>query len=81
MDVPCLLKLMMMLQKIRTGWNVQRIFYLLAGTGIMVSSIIDGQWIGMLLGGYFTAMGFFGFGCAAGNCCGGACDTPAKIKD
>lgn len=70
-----------MLQRIRTGWNIQRIFYLLAGSGIIVSSIVDKQWIGALLGGYFAAMGFFGFGCASGKCCDGACDTAMETKD
>jgi hypothetical protein len=38
------------------------------GTYIIVQSVLEQQWIGILLGGYFAAMGLFAFGCAAGNC-------------
>lgn len=69
------------MQRVLTGWNIQRVFYLIVGTGIVVSSLMDGQWIGGLLGGYFAAMGFFGFGCAAGRCCGGTCDTRTDFND
>lgn len=69
-----------MKDRILTGWNIQRVFYLIAGVGLIVMSISDQQWIGALMGGYFAAMGIFAFGCASGNCCGGACDTDPKMN-
>lgn len=69
-----------MKNRILTGWTIQRVFYLIAGVGLIVMSISDHQWIGALLGGYFAAMGIFAFGCASGNCCGGACDTDTKMN-
>lgn len=50
------------------GWTFSRILYAGVGLAIMADSIINQQWIGILLGGYFAAMGIFAFGCAAGNC-------------
>lgn len=74
-----------MKERILTGWNVQRAFYLIAGAGIMVVSWNDRQWAGMLMGTYFAAMGLFAFGCASGNCYGGACkpdlNTEGEIKN
>lgn len=64
-----------MKERLLTGWNVQRIFYLIAGGGMVAISISDRQWAGMLIGVYFAAMGLFAFGCASGNCFGGACRT------
>jgi hypothetical protein len=64
-----------MLDRILTGWSFQRAFYLIAGGGMVAMSIIDHQWPGALIGSYFAAMGLFAFGCASGNCYGGACKT------
>jgi len=60
-------------ERILTGWNFQRAFYLIAGGGILVVSLVDRQWAGAVLGTYFAAMGLFAFGCASGNCAGGNC--------
>ena len=57
-----------MKERILTGWTLTRVLYLAMGSYIVVQSILDEQWIGILLGGYFAAMGLFAFGCAAGNC-------------
>ena len=57
-----------MKERILTGWTLTRVLYLAMGSYIVVQSILDQQWIGILLGGYFAAMGLFAFGCAAGNC-------------
>lgn len=57
-----------MKERILTGWTLTRVLYLVMGTYIVVQSVLEQQWIGILLGGYFAAMGLFAFGCAAGNC-------------
>lgn len=64
-----------MMDRILTGWNFQRVFYLIAGIGMVFMSVMDHQWVAALIGGYFAAMGIFAFGCASGNCYGGACRT------
>lgn len=70
----------MMIARIVTGWNFQRAFYLIAGVGMVIMSITDHQWPGALIGGYFAAMGIFAFGCASGNCYGGACRTEVNSE-
>ncbi len=57
-----------MLNRILSGWTITRVLYVAMGTFVIVESIMDKQWLGMALGGYFAAMGLFAFGCAAGNC-------------
>lgn len=69
-----------MKDRILKGWNFMRILYLVLGGIVFVQSMQEKQWIGMALGAYFAAMGLFAFGCAAGNCYGGACNYDAKSK-
>ncbi|AEE50069.1 hypothetical protein [Haliscomenobacter hydrossis] len=57
-----------MKERILTGWTLTRVLYLVMGSYIVAQSVLDQQWVGILLGGYFAAMGLFSFGCAAGNC-------------
>lgn len=57
-----------MKKRLLTGWNMQRIAFLLMGVILLLHTIMDNQPIGVLLGIYITGMGLFGFGCAAGNC-------------
>lgn len=57
-----------MKERILNGWNLQRAIYVVLGGYMIVQSIMEKQWIGALLGGYFVSMGVFAFGCAAGNC-------------
>lgn len=57
-----------MKERILSGWTLTRVLYLAMGTYIVVQSVLEQQWIGILLGGYFASMGLFAFGCAAGNC-------------
>ena len=57
-----------MKERILTGWTLTRVLYLVMGSYIVLQSVLDQQWIGILLGGYFASMGLFAFGCAAGNC-------------
>ena len=58
----------MTIPKFLKGFNARRVIYVVMGLFIIIQSAILGQWFGLIFGGYFTAMGFFGFGCASGNC-------------
>jgi len=66
-----------MLEKIKTGWNFQRIFFFAIGTLVVVQSLMSKHYLEASLGLYFAAMGLLGFGCAAGNCSTG----PIQSKD
>jgi len=57
-----------MKDRILTGWNIQRVVFLVIGLIITIQSILDRQVTGAIIGLYFTAMGIFRFGCAAGGC-------------
>jgi hypothetical protein len=57
-----------MKERILTGWNLSRVLYLTLGVFVIVGSIVNQQWFGLLFGGYFVSMGLFALGCAAGNC-------------
>ncbi|HUM52494.1 MAG TPA: hypothetical protein PK431_11795 [Chitinophagales bacterium] len=57
-----------MKNRILTGWNFQRAFYLLMGLFVIVNAIMTKQWFGAIFGAYFASMGLFSFGCAAGAC-------------
>ncbi|MBB6463087.1 hypothetical protein [Flammeovirga kamogawensis] len=40
---------------------------------------MDKEIVGIILGGYFTAMGVFKIGCQSStSCCGGNCNTTQK---
>lgn len=62
-----------MKERIFSRWTFTRVIYLVMGSYIIVQSIIEKQWMGAALGGYFAAMGLFAFGCVAGNCFGDNC--------
>jgi len=62
-----------MKKRILTGWSFRRALYLILGVTVVVQGIIDREWIWLLPGLYFAAMGVFAFGCASGNCYGGQC--------
>lgn len=64
-----------MKDRILTGWTFRRALYAGLGVFVIIQSIIQQQWFGILLGGYFVSMGVFAFGCAAGNCFGGNCNV------
>ena len=71
-----------MRQRILSGWTIQRALFLIMGIVILVQSVMQKQWIGAGIGGYFAAMGLFSFGCAAaGGCYGGACNTDPQAKN
>ena len=70
-----------MKERILSGWTLTRVLYLVMGTYIVVQSVLEQQWIGILLGGYFASMGLFAFGCAAGNCGVGSYSQGHKNQD
>ena len=67
-----------MKKRILTGWTFSRALYALMGIFIIIQSVMQREWIGILPGVYFAAMGIFSFGCAAGNCFGGSCYNQPK---
>jgi hypothetical protein len=61
-----------MKQKILYKWSLRRVLYLSLGILVIIYSLMERQWLGILLGGYFAAMGIFGFGCAGDTCSPGS---------
>jgi len=57
-----------MKERILTGWTFQRAIFLIMGTMVIIQSIMEKQWVGMVFGAYFASMGLFSFGCASGAC-------------
>jgi hypothetical protein len=57
-----------MKERILKGWTFIRALYLLMGVLMIVYSIKEKMWAGILFGSYFASMGLFAFGCAAGQC-------------
>jgi hypothetical protein len=69
-----------MKNRILTGWTFTRVLYLVGGSFICAQSLLDNQWVGIVVGGYFAAMGLFAYGCAAGNCTTVSCSVEPGIK-
>lgn len=69
-----------MKKRVLNNWTVTRIIYLFIGSCVLVQSMVEKQWPGVILGGYFAAMGLFAFGCAARNCSAGICSTEPQQK-
>lgn len=67
-----------MKERLLTNWTILRVIYLALGTMIIIQTAMSREWIGVLFGAYFAAMGLFAFGCASGNCFGGNCSTDSK---
>jgi hypothetical protein len=38
------------------------------GMMVIIQSVLEKQFVAVVFGGYFAAMGLFGFGCASGSC-------------
>jgi hypothetical protein len=70
-----------MKQRLLTGWTFIRVIYILIGSLIIIQSVADRQWFGIIFGGYFASMGLFAFGCAGGACFGGSCYYPQESKN
>jgi hypothetical protein len=50
------------------------------GIMVIVPSVLNHEWFGVLFGVYFASMGLFALGCASGSCFGGNCTTETKEK-
>lgn len=68
-----------MKQRIQTGWNARRLLYLITGIAVIAQSVYQKEWLGILIGGYFAAMGLFSLGCAGGGCFGNSCNIEPQI--
>ncbi|HEX5111473.1 MAG TPA: hypothetical protein VFV79_01390 [Saprospiraceae bacterium] len=69
------------MNRILKDWTLPRIFYFFLGGLILVQSVLGMEWLGIIFGGYFTAMGLFGFGCAAGQCYPYRKKNVSEVKD
>lgn len=69
-----------MKERMLTGWTFTRVIYVALGSFVLIQSVIEKQWPGIVFGGYFASMGLFAFGCAAGNCFGGRCSVEQETK-
>jgi hypothetical protein len=56
-----------MLERIKRPLSFHRLLFLGMGLFIGVSSLKQGEWVGILMGTYFFSMGLFTLGCAD-NC-------------
>lgn len=70
-----------MINRLITGWTIQRGLFVLIGSIIIIQSVLDKQWFGVAFGAYFASTGLFAFGCALGNCFGGNCNTKPVEKN
>jgi hypothetical protein len=70
-----------MKERLTTGWTFQRVIYLILGSFILIQSLVELHWMGILFGSYFASMGLFAFGCASGNCFGSTCETPGSKQN
>ncbi len=67
--------------RIFRNWTFRRGLFIAMGVFVIVQSIMNEQWLGIALGGYFAAMGIFAFGCTSGNCLGDHCEIkPEQSK-
>ena len=70
-----------MINRLTTGWTIQRGLFVLIGSILIIQSVLDNQWLGVAFGAYFASMGLFAFGCASGNCYGSSCNTKSLDKN
>ena len=70
-----------MKDRILKNWTLVRGFYVLVGIMVAINSYMDEQWLGIMFGAYFAAMGLFSFGCASGSCASGNCDVKPTSKE
>ena len=64
-----------MKERLFKNWTWVRGMYLGIGLLLLAQAVSEVQWWGILLGGYVSLMGLFGFGCAGGNCAGDNCSV------
>lgn len=66
---------MILVERLKSGWNVLKIIRVLLGVLILSSSIAEGNPGGIVLGSLFTALSLL----TDGVCCAGSvCDTHIK---
>ncbi len=70
-----------MKERMLTGWTLQRIIFVSLGLIMLVQGFMENQWLGMIIGGYFFAMGLFAFGCATRGCFSGNCYTDSNTNN
>jgi membrane protein required for beta-lactamase induction len=56
------------IERFKMPWSLMRVLYLIVGAFMLVQASIDKLWFGIIIGGYFVAMGLFSWGCAGGQC-------------
>lgn len=62
-----------MKERLLTGWNLNRVVYLVMGIIVIIQAVMMREWLGIFAGGYLASMGLFAMGCASGNCYGSTC--------
>lgn len=70
-----------MKQRLLTNWTFVRVMYTILGIVVTSQSILTHQWFASIFGLYFTSMGVFGFGCAAGQCHNITFQQKPQLKD
>lgn len=51
-----------------SGWNIQRILFLIMGFSLLGDALQKLDVFGMVLAGYFLVMSIFKLGCCSGSC-------------
>lgn len=69
-----------MKERILSPWTKKRKLYTFIGLLIIGIGLISKEWIFGIAGAYYFAMGFFSFGCAAGNCADKTCSSSESVK-
>jgi hypothetical protein len=65
---------MITLNRITTGWNLRRFFFLAIGIVYLITCIGDRMWFGIIFSLYFIVQAVLGFGCASGRCADDSCE-------
>lgn len=70
-----------MLDRIKSGWSIMRVLYLLMGITIIVQSVLAHQFAVSLFGIYFAVMAILGMGCVGGGCYSNISNKDSRIKN
>lgn len=70
----------MMKNRILKNWSIIRVVYVILGTMILVQTVMNREWLGVLIGAYFVIMGLFSIGCASGNCAIDSSKNPVQTN-
>lgn len=64
------------LWRIKMGWSFMRIFRLILSVILIFQAVVTGEWMFVLLGGFFFFQSIMGIGC-----CGSVgCEMPPSVK-